>query len=192
MKLLILGAGSHGKDVAEIAEDIGYDEVAYLDDRNPEAVGRLNEFYKFKGQYENAFVAIGNNRLRSELIGKLKNCGYTIPTIVHPSAYVSRSATIGSGTVIEPRVVLNARCHIGEGCIVSSGAIVDHDAQIGDYCNVKTGALVKAGWKIEGSRKLGSDENVQIFEAQAVNSSKSGEAFAKEYKKITGREASFF
>jgi UDP-N-acetylbacillosamine N-acetyltransferase len=192
MKLLIIGAGGHGKDVTETAEDIGYDEIAYLDDNNPMAIGKFDELEKFRDQYENAFVALGNNKLRSDLIKRLKEAGYNVPSLIHPSAYISRSATIGDGTIIEPRAVLNARCKIGEGCIISTGAIIDHDAEVGEYCNIKTGALVKDGWKVENSRKMDNNANIQKLEIEVVNPNVKSDSFEKEYKRLTGREVSFF
>lgn len=34
-KLLIIGAGGHGQVVAEVAEDCGYQEIAFIDDKRP-------------------------------------------------------------------------------------------------------------------------------------------------------------
>lgn len=70
-RLLIVGAGGHGKVVAEVAESIGYEEIAFLDDNSPDAIGKISEIGRFKEQYSDAFVGIGNNKLRGELIQKL-------------------------------------------------------------------------------------------------------------------------
>jgi UDP-N-acetylbacillosamine N-acetyltransferase len=196
MNLLILGAGGHGKVVAEIAEDIGYDKIAFLDDNSSEAIGKIDDFSKFKGLYENAFVGIGNNRLRGEWINKLQECGYTVPTLIHPSAYVSRTATVGIGTVVEPKAVVNANSCIGDGCIISVGAIVDHDVEIGEYCHINAGAIVKAGGTIESFRKLEAGEVVLGYEQAAVKPAMkpadSNDPFTKEYYEQTGKEVSFF
>lgn len=40
-KLLIIGAGGHGKVVAEVASACGYDNVKFLDDNSPEAIGKI-------------------------------------------------------------------------------------------------------------------------------------------------------
>jgi sugar O-acyltransferase (sialic acid O-acetyltransferase NeuD family) len=192
MKLLILGAGGHGKIVAEIAEDLGYDEIAFLDDNNLKAIGKINEVEKFRGQYEQAFIAIGNNRLRSELMVKLKECGYIIPTLIHPSAYVSRTTSIGIGTLIEPKAIINARCQIDEGCIISVGAVIDHDANIGAFSHINAGAIVKSGWTIESERKVETGEIVQGYKPSMVKSDKNKEPFEMEYLRMMGREVSFF
>lgn len=161
--LLIIGAGGHGKVVAEIAEDIGYEQIAFLDDNVLDAIGKVSEFDDFKYKYSNAFVGIGNNKLRGELIQKLQDCGYTIPILIHPSAYVSRTAKIGNGTVVEPKAVVNANTVVGKGCIISAGSIVDHDVKVGICCHVNVGAIVKAGGRIEDFQKLDAGEVVSFF-----------------------------
>lgn len=166
--LLIIGAGGHGKVVAEVAQDVGYEEIAFLDDNSPEAIGGLSDIGKFCDRYSDAFVAIGNNNLRGELLQKLKECGYIIPVLVHPSAYVSRTATLGSGTVVEPKAIVNANTHIGEGCIISVGSIVDHDANVGICCHINAGSIVKAGGTIDDFRKLEAGEVVLGYESAVV------------------------
>ena len=163
-KLLIIGAGGHGKVVAEIAADLGYERIDFVDDQSPEAVGKTTDLVQLAGQYKEAFVGIGNNRLRGELIGRLRRCGYVIPVLIHPTAYVSRTASIGSGTVVEPKAIVNANTTIGQGCIISVGAIVDHDVTVGEYCHVNAGAIVKAGAAVESFRKLEAGEVVMGYE----------------------------
>lgn len=144
-KLLIIGSGMHGKVIEEIAKVCGYTHVAYLDDRDKCALGKIKEAEIFLGDYETAFVSIGNNQIRADIVKMLSEMGYEIPTLIHPTAYVSPSATIGNGSVIEPHACINANVVVGNGVIVSIGAIVDHNACIGEYCHVDAGMTVKAG-----------------------------------------------
>lgn len=115
MNLLIIGAGGHGKVVAEIAVDCGYEKIDFLDDNSSDAVGKISDLGKFVDRYECAFVGIGNNRFRGELIKKLENCGYQVPVLIHPTAYVSRSAQIEKGTVVEPKTIVNANTKVSLG-----------------------------------------------------------------------------
>jgi len=167
-KLLILGAGGHGKVIAEIAMDIGYEYIAFLDDNATEAIGKISELNQFKSQYEEAFVGVGSNKLRYAMLSELRHHGYIVPTLIHPSAYVSRTASVGSGTVIEPKAIVNANSHIGMGGIISIGAIVDHDVEVGECCHINTGAVVKAGGKIEDFRKLEAGEIVLGYDGAIV------------------------
>jgi sugar O-acyltransferase (sialic acid O-acetyltransferase NeuD family) len=158
MNLLIIGAGGHGKVVAEIAVDCGYEKIDFLDDNSSDAVGKISDLGKFVDRYECAFVGIGNNRFRGELIKKLENCGYQVPVLIHPTAYVSRSAQIEKGTVVEPKTIVNANTKVSLGCIISAGAIVDHDVVIGQCCHINTGAIVMAGATVEEYTKLEAGE----------------------------------
>ena len=167
--LLIIGAGGHGQVVKEIAKEIGYQDIAFLDDNSKMAIGKISDIGKYADQYQNAFVGIGNNCFRFELLQKLREFGYKIPTLIHPTAYVSRSAIIESGTVIEPKAIVNANSHIGQGCIVSVGAIIDHDVQADCCCHINAGAIVKAGGKVDAFRKLEAGEIVLGYLSAVVN-----------------------
>lgn len=59
-KLLIIGAGGHGKVVAEVAAACGYDNVKFLDDNSPEAIGKIKDMASFIKEFPNAFV--GNRK----------------------------------------------------------------------------------------------------------------------------------
>lgn len=61
-KLLIIGAEGHGKVVPEIAKDIGYQEIHFLDDNSSEAIGKISDIEKFTDRYSDTFVGIGNNK----------------------------------------------------------------------------------------------------------------------------------
>lgn len=163
MKLLIIGAGGHGHVIAEIADDSGYERIAFLDDNYQGAIGKIADIEKFSTEYEFAFVGIGNNEYRSELIDQLIHCGYTIPTLIHPTAYVSKTATIGRGTVIAPMAIINANAKVGEGCIISAAAIVDHNAVIGDFAHIDAGAIVKSGGSVPSLQKINAGQVVAGF-----------------------------
>lgn len=161
--LLILGAGGHGKVVKEMAEAIGYTKIAFLDDNSTEAVGKIADSKDFVDAYHEAFVGIGNNKFRGELLARLEQEGFNIPVLVHPTAYVSKSAVIGKGTVVEPMAIVNANSKIGVGCIVSVGSIVDHDAVL-EYCvHVNAGAICKAGSFVAKGTRIDSGQVVQGF-----------------------------
>ena len=156
--LLIIGAGGHGKVVAEVAAACGYDNISFLDDNREEAIGKINEMKAFCNQFANAFVGIGNTQFRNKMIKELLEIGYEVPVLVHPTAYVSKTAKISAGTVVEPLAIVNTNSVIGKGCIVSVGANVDHDTVLEDCVHVNAGAIVKAGAHVEENRKLEAGE----------------------------------
>lgn len=152
--LLILGAGQYGMVAKEIAESTKkYDTISFLDDNNPIAFGKLNEYEKFCSVYQDAVVAIGNSKLRLELLDKLKKSGFEIPVLIHKSAYVSPSAVIGEGSFIEPMSVIHTDVHVGVGCIISAGTIVNHNSQIGIGCHLNCGTIVASGTEVQSHTK---------------------------------------
>ena len=143
--LLILGAGQYGSVVHEIAVAMDcFEKIDFLDDNNPIAIGKLQDYVKFAGAYNAAIVAIGNPKIRLEYIEKLENAGYEIATLIHPKAYVSPSSTVDVGCVVEPLAGINANVVVGKGCLISMGAIVNHNAVINDGCHIDCGSVVVA------------------------------------------------
>lgn len=152
--LLILGAGQYGMVAKEIAESMRvFEKIDFLDDNNPIVVGKLNEFEKFKSEYDSAAVAIGNSEIRLDFIEKLKATGYILPSLIHERAYVSPTASISEGCFIEAMTVINTDANIGAGCIISAGAIVNHNAFVGIGCHLDCGTLVKARVNIPANTK---------------------------------------
>lgn len=154
-KLLILGAGGHGKVVKETVQTIGsFSEIDFLDDNSEIAIGICSDYKKFVGKYKYAFIALGNPELRQKWLKKLIDAGYKIPIIIHPTAYVSPSANIGIGSFIGINAVVNTGTIVEKGCIVGIGALVDHDCYIGEYSYINAGGIVRACSKIESFKKV--------------------------------------
>src|SRR5690625_1622219 len=137
-KLLIIGAGGHGKVVADIARKMKvWQEISFLDD-NPDitslfgskVLGNTKEISNYIDDYD-IFIAIGNNDIRKKLYFHLENLRATIPTLIHPSAIIGEEVSIDSGTVIMARVVINCSTTVGRGCIINTGSTIDHDNEIG-------------------------------------------------------------
>lgn len=164
MKLLILGAGGHGKVVKEVAEALDiYEKIDFLDDNSQEAVGKISDMETMHGTYDAAFVGIGNNAFRNELLKKLDAIGYTVPVIIHPTAYISKTAQIGKGTVVEPKTIINANSVVGNGCIISVGSIVDHDVVLEDCVHVNAGAICMAGSRVAAFNRVDAGQVVKGY-----------------------------
>jgi sugar O-acyltransferase (sialic acid O-acetyltransferase NeuD family) len=149
--LLIAGAGGHGKVVAEAAQATGlWERIAFVDDRHAQladtlgwpVLGGIDDAYRFRAEYADAVVAIGNAAVRLQVMDRLAAQGFGLPVVIHPSAWVSPSAALGEGTVVFAMAAINACTVIGRGGIVNTGATVDHDCRIGDGVHVCPGAHV--------------------------------------------------
>lgn len=154
-KLLILGAGGHGKVVAETAElmDV-WSKISFLDDNKKNVLGKCSDYIKLVEEYKYAIPAFGDNTQRKDWIARLEKAGYILPVIIHPNAYISKSAEICPGTVVLANAVVNADTGIGKGCIINIGALVDHDSEIGECVHIKAGVTVRSMSRIENLSTL--------------------------------------
>ena len=142
MNLLILGAGSHGKEVYEVADGLRiFNKIAFLDDyrEGDEIVGKCNDLSRYIDDYPLAIPGVGSSILRKKWVEELISAGFVIPTLIDTTAVVSKEAKIGYGTVICARAVINLGTMIGNGCIVSSGAIIARNAQMEDWSFINSG-----------------------------------------------------
>lgn len=170
-RLLILGAGGHGKVVAETALMLNqWDEIAFLDDnQNPsevcgvKVIGSLKDYIYLKEKYGNAFVAIGSNELRLEWIERLKDAGYKIPVIKHSQSIVSQFCEISEGTIVMAGAIVNSASKIGKGCILNTSCTIDHD------CILEGGVHVSPGAHVGGTVKIGTCTWVCIGSSIANN-----------------------
>lgn len=164
MNLLILGAGSQGHVVKETAEALGvFNEIVFLDD-DPEkkvAIDTCDNYKKYVDLYPIALPSFGNCVLRAAWIERLEKAGFILPTLIHPNATVSPSATIGTGTIVEMKAIVGTNARIANGCIISSGSIIDLSAAVSEYCHIDSAATIKKDAYVKPFTKIESGVVVQ-------------------------------
>ena len=155
--LLILGAGGHGKAVAEAALLSGkWQQVCFADDRWPElqesfgcpVVASSSTLTDVAGKVDAAIAAVGNNALREQWLARLQACGLPLATVVHPAACVSASAKLGAGSAVMALAMVGVDVRIGRGAIVNAHATVDHDAGLGDFVHLGVGVHLAGGVQV--------------------------------------------
>ena len=146
--LLIIGAGGQGKVVADTALLLGWEDIAFLDDRaatlqpplGMPIVGMLENLEAQRAAYFSAIVAVGDAKLRIQLTARCRRAGFDVVSVVHPKAYLSKFASIGAGCAAFAQSAINAGASMGAACIVNTGATVDHDCLIGEGVHICPGA----------------------------------------------------
>lgn len=155
--LLILGAGQYGQVAFETAKAMGcFAKIAFLDDSASTAIGDFESYKSFVQEYECAFVAIGNPKLRMQWIKKLKEAGYELPSLIHPRAYISATAKLGEGSIVEPSAVVNTEAEVATGVLICAGAVVNHNSVIGCCCQIDCNAVVASGATVPDGIKVES------------------------------------
>ncbi|WP_448567843.1 acetyltransferase [Thalassotalea ganghwensis] len=167
-KLFIIGAGGHGRVVADCAESMAcFSEIVFLDDSYPERtnnlhwpiVGQTKQWQSFQG--DGVFViAIGDNHARLALFEKMNEQGCQFTNIIHPSAVISAHVNLGQANVIFANAAINAGSHLGNANIINTGATVDHDCQLAHGIHISPGVNIAGTVTIEKLCWLGIGASV--------------------------------
>ena len=165
-KLLLVGAGSFGRMVAEQAM-LQYD-CAFVDDGQPAGsvicgipvVGGIANLPELHKKYALLVVGIGNNVFREQVYEKATTLGYTFPNIIAPSAYISPFAALGVGCVILQNACVQNGAVVGDGVLLNAGAELHGDATVEDYALIYTNSVIRTGAKVGRRARIGSNVTI--------------------------------
>ena len=161
-RLVLLGAGGHGKAVLDLTLAAGGFEVAGLVDAAPRDAAVLGHpvlgteaalpGLRADGVTQ-AHPAIGDNAQRLAAGARLRHADFVLPPLVHPTATIGTGAVIGDGVVVMARAVIGPDARIGRLALINTGAIVEHDCDVGEGAHVGPGAVLAGGVRL-GPRVL--------------------------------------
>ncbi|TDH59437.1 hypothetical protein E2C06_27360 [Dankookia rubra] len=164
-KLVILGAGGHGRALIELIRARGGLEIAGLVDARADAapmlgVPVLGDESALPGLRRAgvglACIALGDPALRLAAALRLGALGFGFPALVHPSAVLAGSAVVGEGSVVLPHAVLGACARVGRFCIVNTGAILEHDVELGEGAHCGPGSVLPGGVRVGARAVVGA------------------------------------
>ena len=154
IRLLIVGAGGHGRSVVEAAELSGrFEVVGLLDDSLPAGdrvmgvtvLGPVVSMADYLAGADKAILAMGSNTVREKLMQQLAAAGFKWATVVHPRAIVSPSAVLGAGSAVMAGAIVGTEARLGVSSIVNCGAVVDHHATVEDFGHLGVNASIAGG-----------------------------------------------
>jgi len=150
-RIIIIGAGGHGRVVLDIIRAAGtYEPIGFLDG-NPELTGRhidglevlgtpsILETLKKQGVM-GAIIAIGDNGIRRKYAELVTATNIPLVNAIHPSANIADTASLGKNIVIASGALVCAHCQIGNSVILNTGCIVDHESIVANSAHLCPGA----------------------------------------------------
>ncbi|WP_339157808.1 hypothetical protein MKX50_22470 [Paenibacillus sp. FSL W8-0186] len=138
-KVIIYGSQQFAHYVKEIVLECGHHFIGYIDDYNQGdyVLGSFDEVMKNYSAVEYKIViAIGYNNLaaRWKVYNRVVNEGYEVISLIHPGAYVHKTAKVGRGTIISVGSIIDYNVVIGEATFIWPSVTVNHDCRIGSNC----------------------------------------------------------
>ena len=186
MKYAIVGAGGHALEMTEVLLSLGthqkeidyFVEESFFDSASKLNTQSLDELVKKTDDYQ-IIIAIGDTSSREQISIVLGSVTY--PTIVHPSAVVGSSTTLGIGNQISQIACLTSNVLVGNFCIINVNAGAGHGSVIGNFVNLAPGAALMGNVRIGNHCSIGPGalilsgveicDHVNILPGSVVNKS---------------------
>ncbi|MEY8521427.1 acetyltransferase [Lachnospiraceae bacterium 38-10] len=173
-KVIILGCGGHARSICDTLLDLSeqYEITGFvgrIEDKGVayegiQVIGADDDLQQiYNSGIHQAVLGIGflgHGNLRNDLMIKLDKIGFSFPTIIDPTAIVSKSVKIGEGTFIGKNAVVNANAWIGRYCIINSCSLIEHDCRIGDFTHVAVAACVCGGVTVGKECLVGANATI--------------------------------
>ena len=145
--VIIVGAHS---EIIELCELLKREVVGLIQGPEPynhskyATLGSDNDAQRLRNEYRDAAIVITPDKpaTRRQLVSAYCHAGFSLATLIHPSAIISPSAKVGAGTMIQTGVNISTNTAIGQCVRINTYANIMHDCEIGDYVTVAPNAVV--------------------------------------------------
>ena len=170
--VVIIGAGAHGREVAEILRQPTRDQVViigFIDDNPNLHDQRINDLpvvgdWKwFEGVDRNEVAVIcasGFSRTRKQMADKATSLGLKFANALSPEAYISPYSKVGEGVVMYARSMACNGALIANHVAINVGAVVSHDTRVDAYSTLNPGVNLAGNVIISEGCLLGIGCNV--------------------------------
>lgn len=166
-EIYVLGIGGSTPVFIDIAEACGY-KIAGLYHYNDDRTGEYDHGYPILGSFTDLYqsdikgkqflLSQGDMKIRENVTNKLKQLGGIVPTLIHPTAIISKYAKISEeGVVIGANCIVQADSVVKPNAVLRDMALVCHQTIIGNYCFVGPKALVGAHIEVKDFAFIGQD-----------------------------------
>lgn len=195
MDLILIGGGGHCRSCIDVIESEGrYNIIGILDQKDQ--IGEIVSGYKVIGNDDDIFIyaqkdyffliTIGqleNPELRIKIFNLIKKYNGKLATVISPRAYISRTASVGDGSIIMHDALVNAHAVIGYNCIINTKALIEHDCNISSHSHISTSSVVNGGVTIGKGSFFGSNAvSKQGVKIKSNSFIKAGSCYVKEKK----------
>jgi sugar O-acyltransferase (sialic acid O-acetyltransferase NeuD family) len=174
--LLLIGAGGFARETVEVVRAINerrptWRLLGFLDDdaalRGTEVdgvpvLGSLTQIQR----YPEALVAVcignpGNYFSRKRVVRRLRLPPSRYATLIHPSAVLPSTATIGPGSILLASVVATTAVHIGAHVAMMPAVVLTHDDIVGDFATLGAGVRLAGRVHVGEGAYIGAGVNVR-------------------------------
>tara|TARA_R110000787_G_scaffold89306_4_gene189152 strand:- start:7653 stop:8291 length:639 start_codon:yes stop_codon:yes gene_type:complete len=172
-KLVIVGAGGHGKVIADCLRAAGKTITGFVDNdpmRHGERVmgisvlgsdTELENLARDDVYLLNGIGSTGPTDSRRAVFDRLCGMGFIFTDAIHPSAVIAEDVNYGQGIQILANAVINPGCQIGINVVINTRAGIDHDCRLGDHVHIAPGATLSGDVEVGDGAHIGTGASVR-------------------------------
>jgi sugar O-acyltransferase (sialic acid O-acetyltransferase NeuD family) len=160
-RLMVIGSSGHAQSVLEAAETAGFVVDGAISTANSDGDIGFASLLSALHDIDLVTTALafghGVNHVRfrafEEVLSVFPQAQF--PPIVHSSAWVSPTASLGRGAVVLAQASVGSDSTLGVGALINTGASLDHDSTLGDFASLGPGARTSGNTLIGPRTMLG-------------------------------------
>jgi UDP-perosamine 4-acetyltransferase len=167
LPVILLGAQGHAKVVLDVLRECGFEVIGFVTREAGEkgalegiaALGderALERYTPDQVVLANGVGTVGPTARRRALFERMRTRGYRFATLVHPRAFVSRSAVLGEGVQVMAGAVLQPDVRVGIDTIINTSASIDHDCLIGEHVHIAPGVTLSGAVRVGDRTHIGT------------------------------------
>ncbi|MDH5833036.1 acetyltransferase [Luteimonas kalidii] len=166
-KLLIVGAGGSGREVAWLARDVHGEQIGlmfvvesrYLDTNTVNGVPVI-AFDSLSRDRSHYIVAVGDIVTRRRLVAECEARKLTAVTLVHPAVARSNLVDIGIGSIVCAGAIITTNVRIGRHVHINIGCTLSHDVMLGDFATLSPGVHISGHVHVGEGVLIGTGANI--------------------------------
>jgi acetyltransferase EpsM len=161
--LLILGTGSFAVEIADVAEEIpGVSVAGFVENMDRSRCagaleGRpvywIDDLGPLAGTHR-VVCGLGTTH-RSRFTEQAEALGCEFAILVHPSARVPASSSLGKGDILNAGVIIASHTELGAHVSVNRAATIGHHTRVGDFVTIGPGVNLAGNCRIGAATYIG-------------------------------------
>ena len=166
MDNIIMVGGFH--EMVELCEDCGLNIVGIIDNKlsgiyeGVKVIGTDDDRHEIFKIYGDVPLVLTPDKpaIREKLYHLYKEAGFSFKTVVSPTARISRTATIGEGTIIQDGVNVSSHTKVGDFVKLNTMSNVMHDCVVGNFTTIAPNVCVLGRISIGDSCYIGANATI--------------------------------
>ncbi len=170
--IIIVGAGGHGRVLADTLRQLNSDILGVTDPLQPKLTGVfadihylgrddvIRQYSASEVRLVNALGSVRNTQPRADIYLDFKADGYGFANVIHPSSQVLSHQPQGEGIQVLAGAIVNVDTLLGHNVLINTGVIVEHGCRIGPHTHIASGAIICGDCHIGDSVHIGAGSTV--------------------------------